>query len=319
MALTVFTHPDFELHDMGDGHPESPLRLASIRQSLAGMASDELLFDDSAPFADIEQLKQTHQAAYIDNLVEKDGWLALRVKEGEVNPEVQLDPDTAMMQHTWTAARRAAGAGIAAVNRVLDEAADSDRRAFCAVRPPGHHALRDGAMGFCVLGNIAIAAHHALNNRGLKRVVIVDFDVHHGNGTENIVEGDERIRFYSSYQANYYPFPDISAAKLNVIHTPLQRGSDGTVFREAVTPWFTDIDAYAPELILISAGFDAHTDDPLAQIKLREADYQWITEELVKLADKHCDGRIVSMLEGGYDLSALGTSVVAHVKALIDN
>ncbi len=320
MTLTVFTHTDFELHNMGDGHPESPLRLASIRQSLEALPSDELIFNDSAPVADIEQLKQTHQAAYIDNLVEKDGWLVLRVKEGEVDPEVQLDPDTAMMQHTWIAARRAAGAGIAAVDRVLDEKAKGNKsRAFCAVRPPGHHALRDGAMGFCVLGNIAIAAHHALNNWGLKRVVIVDFDVHHGNGTENIVEGDERIRLYSSYQANYYPFPDISAAKPNVIHTPLQRGSDGAVFREALTPWFADIDAFAPELILVSAGFDAHAEDPLAQIKLHESDYTWITEELVKLADKHCGGRIVSMLEGGYNLSALGRSVVAHIKALIEN
>ena len=316
MALTLFTHTDFELHNMGDNHPESPQRLASIRQSLEAFAIDEIELNDKAPLAEIEQLKQTHQSAYIDNLVEKDGWLALRVKEGEVNPEVQLDPDTAMMQHTWKAARRAAGAGIAAVDAVLDT---NNRRAFCAVRPPGHHALRDGAMGFCVLGNIAIAAHHALNQRGLKSVVIVDFDVHHGNGTENIVEGDERIRLYSSYQANYYPFPDISSAKPNVIHTPLERGSDGLVFRDAVISWFADIDAFAPELILISAGFDAHADDPLAQIKLREDDYNWITAELVQLADKHCQGRIVSMLEGGYDLSALGRSVVAHIKALAEN
>jgi len=316
MALTLFTHTDFELHNMGDNHPESPQRLASIRQSLEAFAIDEIELNDKAPLAEIEQLKQTHQSAYIDNLVEKDGWLALRVKEGEVNPEVQLDPDTAMMQHTWKAARRAAGAGIAAVDAVLDT---NNRRAFCAVRPPGHHALRDGAMGFCVLGNIAIAAHHALNQRGLKSVVIVDFDVHHGNGTENIVEGDERIRLYSSYQANYYPFPDISSAKPNVIHTPLERGSDGRVFRDAVISWFADIDAFAPELILISAGFDAHADDPLAQIKLREDDYNWITAELVQLADKHCQGRIVSMLEGGYDLSALGRSVVAHIKALAEN
>jgi len=316
MALTLFTHTDFELHNMGDSHPESPQRLSSIRQSLEAFAIDEIELNDKAPLAEIEQLKQTHQSAYIDNLVEKDGWLALRVKEGEVNPEVQLDPDTAMMQHTWKAARRAAGAGIAAVDAVLDT---NNRRAFCAVRPPGHHALRDGAMGFCVLGNIAIAAHHALNQRGLKSVVIVDFDVHHGNGTENIVEGDERIRLYSSYQANYYPFPDISSAKPNVIHTPLERGSDGRVFRDAVISWFADIDAFAPELILISAGFDAHADDPLAQIKLREDDYNWITAELVQLADKHCQGRIVSMLEGGYDLSALGRSVVAHIKALAEN
>lgn len=316
MSITLFSHADCELHDMGDEHPEAPERVGRIRDQLIASGLDMFVAYDQAPLADIEQLKQTHSAAYIDRLVEQDRILAQRAEQGEAQPSVQLDPDTLMMQHSWRAALRAAGAGIAAVDEVFDT---SNRRVFCAVRPPGHHALRDAAMGFCILGNIAIAAHHALNNRGLERVVIVDFDVHHGNGTENIVEGDERIRLYSSYQGNFYPFPDISAAKPNVIHTPLERGSDGAVFRAAVTPWLLDIDAFAPQLILISAGFDAHAEDPLAQLKLREADYNWITTELVKLAEKHCQGRIVSMLEGGYNLSALGRSVVAHIKAMVEN
>lgn len=317
MTLSLFSHPDCELHSMGAMHPESPERLGAIDKHLNGAALMSQVRAKEAPLADIEQLKLTHQPSYIDHLVEKDRWLALRVEQGEANPEEALDPDTSMMPHTWRAALRAAGAGVAAVDEVFSPDSSSNRRAFCAVRPPGHHALKDRAMGFCLLGNVAIAAHHALNNWGVERVAIVDFDVHHGNGTENIVEGDERIRLYSSYQSNYYPFPDKDAAKPNVIHTPLNRGADGAIFRTAVTPWLADIDAFAPQLILISAGFDAHAEDPLAQIRLVEDDYRWITQELVNLANKHCAGRIVSLLEGGYNLSALGRSVVAHVEALL--
>jgi len=316
VSITLFSHSDCELHDMGDMHPEAPERVGQIRDQLIASGLDMFVAYDQAPLADIEQLKETHTPAYINHLVEQDRWLALQVEQGAVNPSIQLDPDTLMMQHSFRAALRAAGAGIAAVDEVLDTA---NKRAFCAVRPPGHHAVKDGAMGFCILGNVAIAAHHALNNRGLKRVVIVDFDVHHGNGTENIVEGDERIRLYSSYQGNFYPYPDKDAAKPNVIHTPLEAGTKGEQFREAVSGWFADIDAFAPELIIISAGFDAHVEDPLAQLRLRESDYNWITTELVKIADRHAAGRIVSMLEGGYNLSALGRSVVAHIKALVEN
>lgn len=317
MTLSLFSHPDCELHTMGAMHPESPERLGAIDKHLNSAALMSQVRAKEAPLADIEQLKQTHQPSYIDHLVEKDRWLALRVEQGEANPEEALDPDTSMMPHTWRAALRAAGAGVAAVDEVFSPDPSSNRRAFCAVRPPGHHALKDRAMGFCLLGNVAIAAHHAFKNWGVERVAIVDFDVHHGNGTENIVEGDERIRLYSSYQSNYYPFPDKDAAKPNVIHTPLSRGADGAIFRTAVTPWLADIDAFAPQLILISAGFDAHAEDPLAQIRLVEDDYRWITRELVNLANKHCAGRIVSLLEGGYNLSALGRSVVAHVEALL--
>lgn len=316
MSITLFSHADCEFHNMGDMHPEAPERLGQIRDQLIASGMDRFVAYDQAPLADIEQLKITHTPEYIDYLVEQDRRLAVRAEQGEEIPSVQLDPDTLMMQHSFKAALRAAGAGIAAVDEVFDT---PNNRAFCAVRPPGHHALKDAAMGFCILGNVAIAAHHALNNRGLERVAIVDFDVHHGNGTENIVEGDERIRLYSSYQGNFYPFPDKDAARPNVIHTPLAAGTEGEAFREAVSAWLPDIDAFAPQLIIISAGFDAHIEDPLAQLRLRESDYNWITTELIALANKHSGGRIVSMLEGGYNLGALGRSVVAHIKALVEN
>lgn len=313
MTLAIYMHPDCELHNMGEGHPESPDRLRAIKRYLQQSGLDSLIATEEVPLAPVEQIRQTHRSYYIDNLLEKDAWLAMRVAQGEQQPEAQLDPDTTLMRYSLQAALRAAGAGIAAVDRVLTGSVD---RLFCAVRPPGHHALLDGAMGFCILGNVAIAAQHALSKYGLERVVIVDFDVHHGNGTENIVEGDERIRLYSSYQGNYYPFPDKDAAKPNVIHTPLPRGTTGAAFREAVSGWFSDIEAFAPELILISAGFDAHKEDPLAQIMLDETDYRWITTELVRLANRYCKGRLISMLEGGYNLDALGRSVVAHLEAL---
>jgi len=314
MTLSIYMHPDCELHTMGEQHPESPQRLRAIREHLGKAGLAELISPAETSLATIDQIQQTHREYYIDTLLEKEVWLKQRLEQGEINPEVQLDPDTLLMEHSWRAALRAAGSGIAAVDAVMQK---EQMRVFCAVRPPGHHAVLDGAMGFCILNNIAIAAHHAINRHGLDRVVIVDFDVHHGNGTENIVEGDERIRLYSSYQSNHYPFPDKDAAKPNVIHTPLPRGAEGSLFREATAAWLEDIESFQPQLILISAGFDAHREDPLAQLNLDESDYRWISEELVKLANRHTQGRIVSMLEGGYNLSALGRSVVAHLQALL--
>lgn len=316
MSITLFSHTDCERHDMGEMHPESPERIRSIDELLSAAKLNELICYVQAPLAEPEQLKQAHTADYIDYLVAQDRWLAECAEQGEQSPSVQLDPDTVLMRHSFTAALRAAGAAIAAVDEVID---GTNRRAFCAVRPPGHHALKNRAMGFCILGNAAIAAYHALNIKGLQRVAIIDFDVHHGNGTENIVEGDERIRLFSSYQSDFYPFPDMAAAKPNVLHTPLAAGSESKEFRSAVSRWFPAVDAFAPELIIISAGFDAHIEDPLAQLRLHEADYNWITTELVTLANRHAQGRIVSLLEGGYNLSALGRSVVSHIRALIQN
>ncbi len=316
MSITIFSHADCARHDMGDEHPEAPERISQLRDQLIASGLDMFVVHEQAPLADIDQLKQTHTASYIDELVEKDHQLAKRLDDGEDDPGWWLDADTRMMPSSFKAALRAAGSAVAAVDEVLGS---GNKRAFCAVRPPGHHAEKDGAMGFCILSNIVIAAHHALNQHDLERVVIVDFDVHHGNGTEDIVQGDNRIRFYSSYQSNFYPFPDQESAMPNVIHSPLPAGAKGDEFRLAVSSWLTDIDAFRPQLILISAGFDAHAEDPLAHLRLREADYAWITAELAMLANKHAAGRIVSMLEGGYNLSALGRSVAAHIKALVEN
>lgn len=316
MSLTIFSHVDCEEHNMGAGHPEQPNRvrqIESLRRALA--KSSQVQFLD-APLIDIEQLKRTHTTEYIDDLVARDARLQSRLATGEPAPSDALDPDTLMMPKTWQAARRAAGAAIAAVDRVMEQ---KGSRAFAMVRPPGHHALKDHAMGFCILGNVAIAAHYALEQYGLERVAIIDFDVHHGNGTEDIVQGDPRIRLYSSYQKDFYPFPDIDSAQANVMHTPLTAGSKGRDFRRAVASWFDDLHQFKPQLLIVSAGFDAHKEDPLAQLCFDESDYSWITAELVKLADLYAQGRLVSMLEGGYNLDALSASVSAHLEQLLVN
>lgn len=314
MSLTIFSHPDCEAHNMGEGHPEQPSRVRQLGRFLVDLSPQAKVVFCEAPRADIEQLKVTHTADYIDDLVTRDAKLQARLSLGEPSPCDQLDPDTLMMAQSWKAALRAAGAAVAAVDQVMSA---SGERAFAMVRPPGHHALKDAAMGFCILGNVAIAAHHAINRYGLERIAIVDFDVHHGNGTEDIVQGDSRIRLYSSYQKNFYPFPNKAAAQANVIHTPIAAGTAGDAYRQSVAFWFDDLHQFKPQLIIVSAGFDAHTDDPLAQLCLNESDYTWITLELVKLADQYAEGRLVSMLEGGYNLEALSGSVSAHLDALL--
>lgn len=316
MHVTIFSHPDCASHDMDPEHPEAPARLAQINDQLIASGLDMFLAYDSAEPAPLEILKQTHCTKYIDDLVAKDAQLQVQVQEGQTNPHYWLDDDTLMMPNTWRAARLGAGCAIAAVDEVLGQ---GNKRAFCAVRPPGHHARYDAAMGFCILANVSLAAHYALNHYHLSRVAIVDFDVHHGNGTEDIVQGDPQICFYSSYQADFYPFPDASSAQPNVMHTPLAMGTDGQGFREAVGAWFTHLHQFQPELIIISAGFDAHAEDPLAHLRLKEADYYWVTQQLAEIAEQYAKGRMISMLEGGYDLSALGRSVAAHIKALIEN
>ncbi|MBB5515489.1 acetoin utilization deacetylase AcuC-like enzyme [Rubricella aquisinus] len=231
---------------------------------------------------------------------------------------VQLDPDTFMSPGSLSAARRAAGAMVAAVDQVLTDQAD---RAFIAMRPPGHHAEKTTPMGFCLFGTVAIGAAHALAAHGLDRVAIVDFDVHHGNGTQDLIWDEERVLFISSHQMPLYPgtgAANETGAHGNVMNLPLPTGSDGAhmrrVYERDVLP---ALDAFAPQLILISAGFDAHARDPLAQLNWDESDYVWVTEALCALADKHCAGRVVSTLEGGYDLDALWASTAAHVKSLM--
>ncbi len=308
MTTALFTHPACLLHAPPPGHPERPERLRAIAAALDAPAFaglDRRL----APEASAGDLALAHPAGYI---------AGLRAAEPAAG-SVALDPDTHLSPGSFAAALRAAGAAIAAVDAVIDgEAAN----AFCAVRPPGHHALAARAMGFCLAGNVALAARHALDRRGLARVAIVDFDVHHGNGTQALLWDEPRVRFVSSHQMPLWPgsgSPDERGAHGQILNLPLAPGTGGAAFRKAyaarVLPW---LDAFAPELVLVSAGFDGHRADPLGGLALGAEDFAWITHALADLAAAHAGGRLVSALEGGYDLEALALSVAAHVAVLME-
>lgn len=303
--MRVYTHPACLAHDTGDAHPERPARLTAVIDALRnGLPALEW---HEAPRATRGQLLRAHSPELLD-----------AVLEAHPAQRILLDPDTVLSPDSAEAALRAAGAAVAAVDAVVSGKA---RRAFCAVRPPGHHATRDTAMGFCLFNNIAVAALHALEKHGLERVAIIDFDVHHGNGSQAIFEQDARVLFASSHQWPLYP--DTGARNEtgigNIVNMPLPIEAEGFLFRRA---WddvlLPAVDHFRPELLLVSAGFDAHWRDPLAQLRLQAGDYEWITQELVRLANRHCDGRIVSSLEGGYDLAALAESSLAHVSALCE-
>jgi acetoin utilization deacetylase AcuC-like enzyme len=309
-----FFHADCSLHEMGFGHPESPYRLAAIEQHLSQGDVGSALLRREAPQAPIADLELAHGRMYIaalrgltDNLIDE-------VKAGGPK-HAQIDPDTSINAHTWDAALRAAGAALAATDAVM---AGEMNNAFCSVRPPGHHACRDQAMGFCFFNNVAVAARYALERHGLQRVAIVDFDVHHGNGTEDIVAGDERILMVSFFQHPFYPYGGADATASNLLNVPVPAHTKGDAVRHLVsTQWLPRLHAFKPELILISAGFDAHREDDLGQMGLVEDDYAWITRQLMDVADLHAKGRVVSCLEGGYRLDALARSVEAHVRELV--
>ena len=310
-----FSHPNCRLHDMGGGHPECPGRLDAIEDRLLVTGLADVLDRreaPQAPLADIELAHSRRHVATLRGLVD-----ALRDDVLAGGPaRTQVDPDTSMNVHSWDAMLRAAGATIAATDAVL---AGELANAFCAIRPPGHHAGREQAMGFCFLNNVAIAARYALERHGLKRVAIVDFDVHHGNGTENIVAGDERILMVSFFQHPFYPMGGSQSDAGNLVNVPVPAYSRGDVIRDLVEhQWLPRLEAFAPEMIFISAGFDAHREDELGQLGLVEQDYVWITQRLREVALRPASGRIVSALEGGYNLSALGRSVEAHVRVLAD-
>jgi len=301
--MRVYTHPACLAHDTGPDHAERPARLSAVTDALrAGLPALDWY---EAPRATRGQLLRAHAPDLLD-----------AVLETHPAQRILLDPDTVLSPASAEAALRAAGAAVAAVDAVLT---GKTRRAFCAVRPPGHHATRDAAMGFCLFNNIAVAALHALDKYGLERVAIVDFDVHHGNGTQAIFEQDARVLFASSHQWPLYPETGARSETGigNIFNAPLPIEAEGILFRRAwedvLLPAVHD---FRPQLLLVSAGFDAHWRDPLAQLRLQAGDYTWITEELVALANRHCGGRIVSSLEGGYDLSALAESALAHVGAL---
>ena len=310
-----FTHPDCRKHEMGAGHPECPERLAAIEDRLlisgVGDALDRREAE-SAPLADIEL---AHGRMYVASLRGLTDGLREDIEAG--GPQhAQIDPDTSINVHTWDAALRAAGAALAATDAVM---AGEMENAFCAVRPPGHHACHDQAMGFCFLNNVAIAARYALERHGLQRVAIVDFDVHHGNGTENIVAGDQRILMLSFYQHPFYPVGGAQSNASNLVNVPVPAYTKGDTVRDIVNAhWLPRLDAYKPEMVFFSAGFDAHRDDDMGQMGLVESDYAWMTQRVKEIAQRHAQGRIVSVLEGGYDLSALARSVEAHIRVLAD-
>ncbi|MCS6810660.1 MAG: histone deacetylase family protein [Tepidimonas sp.] len=309
-----FTHPACARHDMGAGHPECPQRLGAIEDRLLITGVLDALQQRTATLASVAELELAHDRMHVAALRGLADELRDNVAAGGPT-HLALDPDTALGVHTWDAALAAAGAAIDATEAVV---AGELANAFCAVRPPGHHACRNRAMGFCFFNNVAVAAKYALARLGLQRVAIVDFDVHHGNGTEDIVAGDERILMCSFYQHPYYPEWD-HRDDVNLVNVPVPAYTRGLDVRELIEMmWLPRLQAHRPQLILISAGFDAHREDDLGQLALVEQDYVWITRQLMEVARRHAQGRIVSVLEGGYNLSALARSVEAHVRVLAD-
>jgi len=304
MTTAFITHAHCFKHDMGATHPERPARLAAIEDQLIASGIAGLVERHEAPRAALAELMRVHPQGYIDSIH------AASPARGMAH----LDPDTALCPFTWDAALHAAGAGVLGADLVMSGGADN---AFCSVRPPGHHATRDRAMGFCFFNNIAVAAMHALEHHGLARVAIVDFDVHHGNGTEDIFSDDPRVVMVGSFQHPFYPYSgDLDAAR-NMLNVPLKAGSGGQAFRQAVEAvWLPALEAHQPQMVFISAGFDAHLEDDMAGLRFTEADYAWVTKKVKGVAERYGEGRIVSMLEGGYALSALGRSVVAHLRVL---
>jgi len=305
LVSTAFvTHSDCLRHEMGRHHPECPERLSAIEDQLIASGIGQFLTRFEAPLATDGQLARVHPMEYVR---------AIR----DVAPEegiVHLDPDTAMNPHSLQAALRAAGAAVKAVDLVVPKEFSS---AFCAVRPPGHHACRTRPMGFCIFNNVAVAARHAVQEHGLERVAIIDFDVHHGNGTEDIFEEDPNVLMASTFQHPFYPYSGTEAPASNMVNIPLSAGAGSREFREAVeSAWLPALDNFAPQLVIFSAGFDAHVEDDMAMLRLVDGDYAWVTKKVKEIADRHADGRIVSMLEGGYALSALGRSAVQHIKVL---
>lgn len=307
MRTLLFTHPACAGHDMGAGHPEQPARLAAVLKALEGPDFGELEARE-APEIDPTRLTLMHPQHYVDTV------MAAFPTEGHVH----LDADTSVCPGSREAALRAAGGAVAAVDAVMS---GEVKRAFCAVRPPGHHAEPDKSMGFCLFNNLAIAAAHARDVHHLHRVAVIDFDVHHGNGTQAMFENDPMLFYASTHQMPLYPGTgreSETGIAENIVNVALPPWSGSEAFRAAFrNTVLPRLDSFGPELVLISAGFDGHRDDPLAQLNLEEDDFAWATRELIAIADKHADGRVVSALEGGYDLDALGRSAAAHVKALM--
>ena len=313
-ATGYFTHKNCWRHEMGNGHPECPQRLDAIEDRLLITGLDQALERREATAASMADMELAHGRMHLASLRGLSDGLRDDIAAGGPT-HAQVDPDTSINLHSWDAILMAAGAAIDATDAIM---AGEMVNAFCAVRPPGHHATRNQAMGFCFVNNVAVAAKYALERHGLKRVAIIDFDVHHGNGTEDIVAGDERILMCSFYQHPYYPAWDHATAP-NLVNLPVPAYTKGMDIRELIDMmWMPRLDAHKPQMIFISAGFDAHREDDMGQLGLVEQDYVWITQRIKDVAQRHAQGRIVSCLEGGYDLSSLARSVEAHIRVLAD-
>jgi len=308
MTTLLLSHADCIAHEPPGGHPERPDRLRAVNKVLEADLFDDLKRED-APMGEIEHVRLVHPQEYVD---------MIRAAAPDGDMATQLDPDTYMSQGSWNATMRAVGAGVRAVDEVLN---DNVENAFCAVRPPGHHAETARAMGFCLFSSVAIAAHYARATYDLERVAVVDFDVHHGNGTQEIFWADKNLFYASTHQMPLFPGTGhrSETGVGNIFNAPLNAGDGGSRFKQAMTEVvFPALKAFKPDLLIISAGFDAHRDDPLAMLELTEEDFGWATLQLMDIADVLCEGRVVSMLEGGYDLNGLARSVAVHVKALME-
>lgn len=306
MLSAYISHPDCLKHDMGPGHPECPERLHAIADMLLSKGYSDFMVPYDAPLASVEQLTRAHSALYVNELLDR----------APTEGYERLDPDTLMNPHTVPAALRAAGAAVLATDLVLRGEAAT---AFCNIRPPGHHAERAACMGFCFFNNVAVGIRHALDVHGLERVALIDFDVHHGNGSADILAGDDRVLMCSIYEKGLYPLgPGEQPGGGNMVHVGMDSRTGGAEFRALVdAAWMPALEAFRPQLVYISAGFDAHREDDMGNLGLVEADYEWVTQRLLDLARRHAQGRVVSCLEGGYVMSPLARSAAAHVKVLI--
>ena len=305
MSTAYISHPDFMKHEMGRHHPECPERIAAIEDQLIQSRLDAHLKRIDPPLAseaDITRVHSEDHLAFVKSKAPSSGYS-------------MIDGDTIMNPATWTVSLRAAGAAIAAVDAVMQGEVNN---AFCAIRPPGHHAEPHRSMGFCVFNNVAIATRYAIETYGLDRVAVIDFDVHHGNGTEAAFINDPHVLMCSFFQHPFYPYSGLDGGD-NMVNVPLPASTNGKVVREMISQtWIPRLHEFKPQLIIISAGFDAHREDDLGQMGLVEDDYVWMTKQLKEIANQYCEGKIVSCLEGGYNLSALGRSVAAHLKTLAE-
>lgn len=304
MATAYISHPECNRHDTGEGHPENSRRISAIEDQFVATGLLDVLRYYEAPEVTEQQLLRVHTPAH----------LATLERMSPTSGYARVDPDTVMSSGSLPAARRAAGAVVEAVDIVVKGDVES---AFCCIRPPGHHAESSRAMGFCLYNNIAVGAAHALTTSGLNKVAIVDFDVHHGNGTEEIFKDDERVLFCSTFQHPFYPFTPVLDNAANRINVPLAAGAAGAEFRAAVSEhWIPALSEFKPEMIFVSAGFDAHRDDDMSHVSLTDADFCWVTEQIVDVAASFASGRIVSVLEGGYELRSLARSAELHARVL---